>query len=110
MEKMVVVSLYMWKNKVVTDVMVVIRIVFRVMNVMVMMKMVMMVVVMVMMKMVVMVPSVKARMTNDGDPGDWLALAPASAVYLLLLDPCKQISIFAKFQFCICIKVRKTNN
>ena len=57
--------------------------------------------VMVMMMMVMMVevrvPSVKARMTNDGDPGDWLALAPASAVYLLLLDPpCKQISIFAK--------------
>ena len=73
----------MWKNKVVTDVMVVIRIVLRVM----------MVVVMVMM-MVVMVPSVKARMTNDGDPGDWLALAPASAVYLLLLDQCKQISFF----------------
>ena len=93
----------MWKNKVVTDVMVVIRIVLRVMMVVVM---VMMMVVM----MVVMVPSVKARMTNDGDPGDWLALAPASAVYLLLLDPCKQISIFAKFQFCICIKVRKTNN
>ena len=62
-----------------------------------MMMMVMMAMMMVMM-MAVMVPSVKARMTNDGDPGDWLALAPASAVYLLLqdLDPCKQISIFAK--------------
>ena len=77
--------------------------------VMVMMMMVMMVMLMMMM-VEVMVPSVKARMTNDGDPGDWLALAPASAVYLLLLDPCKQISIFAKLQFCICIKVRKTNN
>ena len=63
--------------------------------VMVMMMMVMMVMVMMMM-VEVMVPSVKARMTNDGDPGDWLALAPASAVYLLLLDQCKQISIFAK--------------
>ena len=51
--------------------------------------------VMVMMMMVeVMVPSVKARMTNDGDPGDWLALAPASAVYLLLLDPCVNKSQF----------------
>ena len=92
--------------------------------VMVMMMMVMMMVVMIMvvilmmmmmmmvMMMTVMVPSVKARMTNDGDPGDWLALAPASAVYLLLqdLDPCKQISIFAKLQFCICIKMRKKNN
>ena len=91
----------MSKSRVLTDVRVVIRIVFMVMMMMVMMMVVMM---------VVMVPSVKARMTNDGDPGDWLALAPASAVYLLLLDPCKQISIFAKFQFCICIKVRKTNN
>ena len=97
----------MSKSRVLTDVRVVIRIVFMVMMMMVMMMVVMM---MVVMMMVVMVPSVKARMTNDGDPGDWLALAPASAVYLLLLDPCKQISIFAKFQFCICIKVRKTNN
>ena len=92
----------MSKSRVLTDVRVVIRIVF--------MEMMMMVMMMVVMMMVVMVPSVKARMTNDGDPGDWLALAPASAVYLLLLDPCKQISIFAKLQFFFCVKKRQTNN
>ena len=92
----------MSKSRVLTDVRVVIRIVF--------MEMMMMVMMMVAMMMVVMVPSVKARMTNDGDPGDWLALAPASAVYLLLLDPCKQISIFAKLQFFFCVKKKQTNN